>query len=55
MGKLEYFKIQLEKPPNEAIYFPGEPLRGALIFKALERFKTNSIYLVIDGTCRVKW
>ena len=55
MGKLDYFVIVLQKPDDQAIYFPGEPLVGTLVFKSLERFKINAVRIVIDGTCRVKW
>lgn len=56
MGKLEYFRITLEnKPCNQEIYIPGEQLSGTLSFRVLERFKINSVRMIVDGTGRVKW
>ena len=55
MGKLEYFTITLEKPETQAVYFPGEPLVGVLMFRVVERFKINAVRMVVNGSGRVKW
>ena len=55
MGKIEYLRINLERTDHQTAYFPGESLRGTLDFRVLERFKINSIRLVINGTGRVSW
>lgn len=47
--------ITLSKPETQAVYFPGEPLTGILMFRVLERFKINGVRMLVDGSGRVKW
>lgn len=53
MGKLEYFIIILQK--QNAIFTPGEAVRGILKFKTTERFKINFISLLVEGDAKVHW
>ena len=52
MGKLEYFKITLNRP---AYFRPGELVSGIVSIKAAEKFKINSISVCIDSTVVREW
>ena len=53
MGKVDYFSVNLEKP--NAIYLAGETVRGTLQLRVRERFKINSVNMVVCGYSRVHW
>lgn len=47
MGKLEYFKIILDRP---AFYRPGDFVSGVVVLKSAEKLKINSISVCIDNS-----
>lgn len=53
MGKLEFFTIALNKP--NAIYVPGETVSGQLRFRVSDRFKINSVSILVEGYANVHW
>lgn len=53
MGKIEYFRINLQKPMP--LYFPGESISGLIDFKVIERLKINSLSMSLDGHAKVQW
>jgi hypothetical protein len=53
MGKVDYFSITLQK--TSPIYFSGETIVGTVNLRVHERFKINSVKMVINGSCNVRW
>lgn len=53
MGKVDFFSITLQKPTP--IYFVGETIVGSVNLRVRERFKINSVKMVINGSCYVRW
>ena len=53
MGKLEYFTIILQK--TTAIFSPGETISGHLKFRVTDRFKINSVSILVQGYAKTHW
>lgn len=53
MGKIESFEILLNKP--QPIYEPGEQVVGQLLIRSSDKFKIDSLKLLIKGQSEVWW
>lgn len=53
--QIENIQIVLQKPDNQAVYLPGDPLIGIFSFRLVERLSVVSVRIVVDGSTRVKW
>lgn len=55
MGKIVKFGINLQKPYDQTVYIPGEPLVGTLSFLVQKRCKIHSVRMLITGKSSIDW